>query len=1202
MKKILYSFLIFVVTLLVAVVFAANSSWVIKKAADAFAPDYKISYADITGNIFTGVKISDLKFDGETLSKQIRFSWNPSKILYKRVAINEVRVEALDADVVKALIASFPSDDNSSSSPLSVVILVDEVHVDVKPFDEQGIHFSKTVLDVEDVMYANDAVGIDALLLKVDTNITNLLLEASLDDGELIVQNVGVENIDSAALEAMFMSDTADNNVSKTAETVQVESNTRSTEEMNPLIPVKVRVEKFIATLKPRVYKTAKIETVRVQLNGLDANIEQIMAHKEESIAVEHFALLFDSNVSHLNVAGKLVSDTLTVEEITLKEVNTLALQALFTPENNATAVENMDENATPTPTPIENDKKTEEKKELNPLIPKYVVLDALNVYIRPVSYDPVDIMTFLLQVKNVRFDTQNTLVEEGSVDLNTTTNLSNILYAGKIKDNQLLGDIVITPLEALFTLYDLPVRREAIRAITIDIDASEKHIVADLKASAKQLLTVDSNGSSEENASKAFNVDIDSLLSHVVYTIKDNTVTADTKIMVTTPYAKDISLTNTFVMDKNISYSGEVKFDHLMGIDAKMLKPLNHFKLAYEGTLDAVNAKITSEGLTGELLSSDLKKGHFHLETLHAIEVDKMFTLPGELNGSKVNVSVDVPLDFAAITPLNAKVKVTSNISNVDADIHYGDTLKANITHVVPANSLLKNFDKNVHWNAVSPMTIEADLVKNDAKLKLKSKALSSDLSYGLENGKVSGTIRLAGLVTEVKGDAKEKISIDAKVNSIEALLKSVQSLYTLEDLPPVRGALDLSAEIVALKQVELSLSSPQIVYASSREVESVIDDVKIVLSADASKVALKSYTLSYDEMKIFSTKPSLVTLKDENINISELWLNDQLKVVGAYNTKTKKGNISADANTLHIAHKMIDLDSAIHIKTALEGEKTSINGKVILMGGDIHYDLGTKSYPSDSDILIVQDMKEEKASPFMDNLSMLVNVSTKKPLIYKQGPIDIQAKVDLGIHKAEKSDLQVLGEVVILKGGSYTFEGKRFVLDRSNIYFTGDLNKPLLDISIKYKSLNHLITIAVSGTPATPNIIFSSVPSLSREQILSLILFDSESGAGTNSGEDMMKMMGGAVAKSALKDMGIKLDHLAIGADGSVEVGKKITDKITFIYANEVIPQVRVKYQHSSRWESVISADEESSAYDIVYKKEYSSDDIIFFGKKKD
>ena len=1202
MKKLFYSFLIFFVVLIAVVVFAANSSWVIKKAADKFAPDYKISYDDITGNVFTGVNISGLKFDNKTLTKNIKFSWNPSKILYKRVAINEISVEGLDVDVVKALIASFPtSDDNSTSEPLPVVILVDKVHLDVNPFEEQGIFISKTVLDVEDVMYASDELDIERLALQVDTNVAQVLLEASLDDGKLQIDQLLVDEIDSVSLEKMFLTKEINSTETEKAEIDKAEADktakTEKKEPLNPLIPKEVELKHFSTSLKPRLYKSAKIEQVKVEVNDLSANIEKIMSNSENSITVGHFALLFDSNVSDIDIVGNLKNKTLTFESINLKKINTLALQDLFVPETNASAAPNVDENRTV----IADDKEAEKDEEVNNLIPKYVLIKSLTTQIVPATYDPVNIMDLLLRLKDVKFNTQKLMVENGYVDLNGTANLSNIIYSGEIKDNQILGPIVISPNEELFTLYKLPVRREAIGDITIDIDASKEHVVADIKAKAKQLLIVEKSddNNSDANASEAFNVDIDSLLSHVVYTIADNTMVADTKIMITTPYAKDISVTNKFLMDKNMSYSGEIKVDKVIGVDAKLVKPLNNFNVTYSGDLASVKTDISSDGLKGNFVSSDFKKGNFHLETTKAIEVDKMVALPGELNGTKVNVVIDVPLDFAKITPVTAKAKITSNISNIDADITYGETLEAKITSNIPQDSLLKNFDKNVKWNAISPLVINADLGKKDAALKLRSKELSSDIRYVLDSGEVDGTIKLAGLVTDIKGVAEEKITIKAKVNSIESLMTSVKSLYTLEGLPPVEGALNLSVDIMNLKQVDLSLSSPKIIYHADRETEHVINDVKVVVSADKSKVQLKSYAVSYDEMKIFSTKPSIVNIKEENIEISELWLNDQLKVVGTYNLKTKKGDISADATTLHIAHKMIELDSAINIKTVLNGEKTSIKGKVVLLGGKIYYDMGTKTYPSDSDIIIVQDMKKEEANPFMDNLSMLIDVTTKKPLIYKQGPIDIQAKVDLDIHKAEYSEPMVLGEVVILKGGSYTFEGKKFVLDKSNIYFTGNPNKPLLDISIKYKSLNHLITIAVSGTPATPNITFSSIPSLSREQILSIILFDSEEGAGTNSGEDMMRMMGGAMAKSALSDMGIKLDHLAIGSDGSVEVGKKLTDEITFIYVNDEIPQVRVKYQHSPRWESVISADEESEAYDIVYKKDFSEDDIILFGK---
>ncbi len=82
---------------------------------------------------------------------------------------------------------------------------------------------------------------------------------------------------------------------------------------------------------------------------------------------------------------------------------------------------------------------------------------------------------------------------------------------------------------------------------------------------------------------------------------------------------------------------------------------------------------------------------------------------------------------------------------------------------------------------------------------------------------------------------------------------------------------------------------------------------------------------------------------------------------------------------------------------------------------------------------------------------------------------------------------------------------------------------------------------------------------------------------------------MMGGAMAKSALSDLGIALDHFSLGAGNSVEVGKKLTDDITIIYVNDEVSGVKVKYEHSPRLESVFGASEESQSYDIIYKRDF-------------
>jgi len=102
-------------------------------------------------------------------------------------------------------------------------------------------------------------------------------------------------------------------------------------------------------------------------------------------------------------------------------------------------------------------------------------------------------------------------------------------------------------------------------------------------------------------------------------------------------------------------------------------------------------------------------------------------------------------------------------------------------------------------------------------------------------------------------------------------------------------------------------------------------------------------------------------------------------------------------------------------------------------------------------------------------------------------------------------------------------------------------------------------------------------------------VILFDSEEGGDTHSGDEMMRMMGGAMAKAALSDLGVKIDHLVLGENGSIEIGKKLTDKITVIYINGDEPQIKLKYKHGKHTESVIGVSQKSESYDIIFKGDF-------------
>lgn len=1054
MRKVIVYLLITAIVVGLTLYFIVNSALVVRKVASIYAPDYNITYGRIHGNVLSGVKIEDLAYNDDPLAKHITLKWNPSGLFKKTIIVNTLRVEKANVDTIKSLTASFASDENnqseaiSSSESIDIGVKVDHLSLTLEPFIEQGIKVSDVILNVNGVGYTSDSVDVRKLALQLDTDVTDLILNASLKDGHLNVRELIIEDVDTLALKKLLIPDT----------------------------------------------------------NKSSANVES-------------------------DVSG-IVEDT------------------------------------------------TSKDEPVNPLIPKWVYLDKLEVSILPLIYNPVDIKQLKLTGRDAVFDVENLLLQKANVDLNTRTNLSNIRYKTKIKNNKLIGKVDFKPKKALFKLYELPIRREAVGNIVLDLNVSRSMISSDLQIKMEQILKADKDD---------FNLDIDNLHINMEYDIKKNSMKAKSDLLLTTPYAKDVLVTNLFTMDKHISYSGEIQAKQIIGVDAKFVKPLNNLQISYEGDTKSISTDINADNLQGTFISPDFKKAQLHLENKEALVLNEFIELPTELNQTKANIVIDAPISFEENASMVAYAKIDSNVLHMDVNVSYKDKLQVKAVSQIPEESLLRAYSEALKWDSLNPIMSEIELLENSVDVQLTTGTLKVNAQYDLNTTQVDGKVMLGGLNADLSGKVEEQITIDTKINSINTLIQSVKDVYTLGDIPDVKGSADISVDLTNLKTVDIALKSPSIMYHPDHKTVHPINDIDFLIHIDESKAVLKHYTLTYATQKLFSTKPSTVSFKDDNVSIAPLWLNDQIEVVGEYDMKTKKGTIDAEAEKLHIAQDVIEFDSNIDINTVLDGNKTYVHGKMIILGGTVLYDSNQKTFASDSDIIIVQDIENKKENSFKDNLSASIQIETKKPLVHKMGDIDIQAKVDLNLQKAEFGELMVVGAIELLEGGSYIFEGKKFVFDKSYLYYTGKPTKPLIEASATYKASKHLITITAMGTVDAPTISFSSKPSLTKEQILSLILFDTEAGAGTNSGNDMMRMMGGAIAKSAISTVGVEVDHFVVGEDNSLEVGKKLTDNLLFTYINDIISSVELKYIHGRHTESVINVSPVSISYDIIYSREF-------------
>ena len=294
--------------------------------------------------------------------------------------------------------------------------------------------------------------------------------------------------------------------------------------------------------------------------------------YANDVVSVKKMGLVVDSNITKVILKANLSDGKVTVENLQIQDIDTLAWQSIFSSDTNESLQENQ-----------EDDNVTDEPQ--SPLIPHSMMIHQLEANILAREFDPVKIKEITLNSKEIYVNLHTFVVEKGLLTLDMKSNLSNLIYKGKINNNQLLGQVNVQPQEELFTQYNLPLRRESISDIKIDLDASQERVIAKIDTKMMQLLKAEKD---------AFNLDINSLKSLVTYSIKSATLKAESTATLNTPYGRDIFVTNIFTLDKNISYSGDISLKQLLGVDAKFTKAINDLNVKYVGDASSIHAKIT--------------------------------------------------------------------------------------------------------------------------------------------------------------------------------------------------------------------------------------------------------------------------------------------------------------------------------------------------------------------------------------------------------------------------------------------------------------------------------------------------------------------------------------------------------------------------------------------------------------------------------
>lgn len=918
--------------------------------------------------------------------------------------------------------------------------------------------------------------------------------------------------------------------------------------------------------VNPFVYEGVKFSSVVLESGKIELE-------KDWSINTKGFYLKFDSDIVNLVLDGEvkesiLLIDTLSLENIASKEVTK------FSRRLRQKSTVSHEENDT--------------KNSVMPI--KEIHAKHIRSTLKPVKYGSVEINNAQLDLYDVMVDPANDfLYQAQKLNFVGATNFGDLNYKGEVKDANIYAKGRIELDRELFSHYKLPLNYTELKTLPSELRLNHDEVWIDVKEHrAKDLLKTESD----------FNINLSKATHAMHYHYESEVFSTKSRFEGSMDYADSFIIENDLMIeDEALSYEGEISLSQTKALPRVVTDYLmKDLKGTFKGTDSKLDVTLENQRLNLNVkLFDNYDSLELFAKSKEANILLKEFVpnLPEPLNNHRFALQGEATIDMDNLMNSNVKMRANSNMLDVEAQMPikkpYRIDFKSNLKETEELEEVFKDVQFSNLETMVGHVLVEDKLYRLDLKNDNLKLALNYDSGTAqIEKGSLAFGLQSLNFANQSDGS----LTFETSTTNLQAYFQELNRYYNIE-LPHLQG--DAKVYVTQLKenQYKIAIKSSHLKYLSDDGVNVSVTnlyDVNLNFTiTNFSEIELESYGFKIDDNEylssFFANKKSFLTLTEESLIIKKLWVNDELIVKGNYNIKNLQGVLNVKANAYKFRNKDFDLSSNLALTVKLNGKKIEVDGEIDLLGKGIYYEMVGSGIVEDRDIIILEEMlvKEESA---LKNLKLYLKIKSKKPLIYRSEEVQVEFMSDISILKNYGQDMMVTGESTITKG-SYQFEDKSFILNKSHLYFTGDVQNPLLDIKASYSKDEYNVHVFISGTTDAPIVNFNSEPFLTQQQIMSLILFD-----GT--GAEAYTILGGTFAKGLIKSLGIDVDHLLLGQNEeqelSLEVGKKISDDISILYLRkDGLDGVKVRLEHSKRFETdIIIQPPNTSSIEFLYKRD--------------
>ncbi len=481
----------------------------------------------------------------------------------------------------------------------------------------------------------------------------------------------------------------------------------------------------------------------------------------------------------------------------------------------------------------------------------------------------------------------------------------------------------------------------------------------------------------------------------------------------------------------------------------------------------------------------------------------------------------------------LNSKIRYSGGVPDITADLKAQNGFVVAASAFIPYESISISLDADGRaLNADIGMDLKRDLGKLNVKAQVTD-------PYGRRN--LGGSIRLSDLKLDLfTASASVLNSLDGTAN-IDAKLGG-----TLDN-PLIFGSVDVEGTA----EPSLSVGS--------------VDKFKLKVNASGNHGDLNGLvTLNNSEISL-SGNLNWADAARGRLNVRSHGLNLQL---------LSYGDAQADINT-----------------DCLLDEKLKISGNIDITKGTIRFSSLEDSAIAPSKDEIFVDSKSNLRGMIVDrkksgsiNNDMEIDVNLKIHDNLKINAMGLRSQVEGELNISKKSDSpEVRGKgTIALKNATANLYGHKFIFNEGRTVFKKDIANPALNFEVVAdpSSLDEDVTVGVkvSGTADDPKVDLFSKPTMSKNEIISYLLYGhgldkNDSSESENYGSVLLMTLGLGTTTGVLNSViGVfGMDRVQVGSSGSgdetqIEVHTYVTNKLRLSYGYGIynsVNEFKVRYE---------------------------------------